>query len=262
MVRDAAIAFRFAWTPRRQGRSVTRRGPLICHEGFHDRKRELVAASPSGGQGGQVWRRLVESTHRLSAWPHMAWMYRINELAMDLSKSPALSRCTLPYWSRQVMVKGRSTGVHRVAALQFLTVILRLIDWSRAVGETVTGRAGVRISRPWSGLLIVKTVEVTAPDRRTALSTCSALTSDPQPRGYVRGGAAAKSMSSTACSSTRKGSGAGRACHHTTAPAPTATPSTKARNATACRRHWAGSCWTNGGREGPNSSVSVGCCAV
>ncbi len=79
---------------------------------------------------------------------------------MDPSKSPALSRCSLPYSSRQVMVKGRSTGVHRAAALQSRTMILRLSDWYRPLGETVAGRAGARTSRP-AGPLMVKTVEVT-----------------------------------------------------------------------------------------------------
>ena len=124
---------------------------------------------------------------------------------MELPKSPALSKCALPYSSRHLMVKGRSPGVHRVAAWQSRTRIVRLTDWNRSVGETVAGRAGVRTSRPWPGVPIPTTVEVTRPDRRRALSTCSGLTSDSGRFGCVRAGSASKSMSSTACSSARLG---------------------------------------------------------
>ncbi len=184
---------------------------------------------------------------------------------MDLSKSPALSRCSLPCSSRQVMVKGRSSGVHRVAALQSRTMTLRSSDRNRAVGLTVTGRAGARTSSPRPALSIVKTVEVTRPDRSTALSTCNQLISDPWPLECVRGPTASRSRSSTACSSARRGKagrGDGRACCHSAAPPPAATPSTKARRTTAGCRHRVGTLWNNGGREGPTCSTSVDCCPV
>ena len=180
---------------------------------------------------------------------------------MDLPKSPALSRCASPYSSRHLMVKGRSPGAHRVAALQSRTMMLRLTDWNRPVGETVTGRAGARTSRLWSRAPISETVEVTPPDRRRAPSTCSGLKSDVCAPGCVQGGTASKSTSSMACSSARTGGGAGRACHHSTAPPPAATPRKKARRAPAGRRHLAGTFSNNDGREGLTCSVSAGCCA-
>ena len=189
---------------------------------------------------------------------------------MDLSRSPAVSTCSLPNSSCQVMVKGRSTGAHRVAALQSRKMISRSTNWYRVVGETVTGRAGTRTSRLWSGLSMLTTVEVMAPESRKALWTCSRLALEFEPLGGVRGGAGSRRMNSTACSSNHRGCWsarspeggvAGGACHQSIAPPPATTPSTKASAAAACCRHWAGSFWSNGDREGPNCSVSGGCCA-
>ena len=47
-------------------------------------------------------------------------------MAVDLSKSPALSRCASPYSSRHLMVNGRSPAVHRAAASQSRTTILEI----------------------------------------------------------------------------------------------------------------------------------------
>ncbi len=166
-------------------------------------------------------------------------------------------------------MKGRSTGVHRVAALQSWTMISRSTNRYRLSGESVTGRAGTRTSRLWSELAIARTVEATPPDNRKALSTCSRLTSDVEPPTCVRDGAASRRMNSTACSSTKKGwwsarsadgESAGRSCHQSTAPTPTAAPITKARKATAWLRHRAGTLGKNAGREGPTRSVSGGGC--
>ncbi len=123
---------------------------------------------------------------------------------MDLSKSPALSPCTLPCSSRQVMVKGRSPGVHRDAASQSRTISSRLTDWYRASRETVMGRAGARTPRLRPGMSILRTVDVVKPDRSRPLSTSSGV-ADTWPLGGVRGGTASKSTSSTSCSSATKG---------------------------------------------------------
>ena len=184
-------------------------------------------------------------------------------MATDLPKSPARSRCASPYSSRQVMVKGRSLGVHWVAASQSRTLILSMTDLNRLVGETVTGRAGTRTSRLRSRAPSTVMVEVSPSDRTSALSTCSGLNPDCRPLGCVRGGMASKSTSSTPCSSARKaGGGAGRSCQDSTAPPPAATPSVNARSTTACRRHAVGIFSNNGGREGPTRRVSVGWCTV
>ena len=180
---------------------------------------------------------------------------------MDLPKSPALSKCASPYSSRHLMVKNRSPGVHRVAALQSRTMSLRSTDWNRPVGETVKGRAGARTSRLRSRAPISKTVEVTPPDRRRAPSTCSGLKADFRAPGCVRGDTASNSTSSTACSSARIGGGAGRACHHSTAPPPAAAPSEKTTKVMAGCRHMAGIFSSNDGRVGPTCSFSAGCWA-
>jgi hypothetical protein len=52
--------------------------------------------------------------------------------------------------------------------------------------------------------------------------------------------------------------GVGSACHHSTVPAPAATPTTKATGAAARCRHLAGTDGNNGGRDGPPCSVSDG----
>ena len=146
----------------------------------------MGAAMPVVRGRVQPWRQLAapsrdDSNHLSRRMLQTALMWRINAVAMALSKSPALSRCSLPYSSRQAMVKGRSFGVHRVAALQSPTMTWRSSNLNRAVGLTVTGRAGARTSSAGPGLSILKTVEVTRPDRSTALSTCSELIADPRP---------------------------------------------------------------------------------
>ena len=126
-------------------------------------------------------------------------------MAMDFSKSPARSRCSLPNSSRQVMVKARSSGVHCIAALQSRTMILRFTSWSRAVGEIVTGTAGARTSRLGSGGWILKTVEVYRPGQEHRAGDMKrAEFQTPAACFAARGGSALKSMSSTACSSARK----------------------------------------------------------
>ena len=189
---------------------------------------------------------------------------------MDRSRSPAVSECSLPNSSCQLMVKGRSTGAHRVAALQSRKMSSRSTNWYRVVGETVTGKAGTRTSRLWSGLSMLKMVEVMAPESRKALWTCSRLASDFEPLGGVRGAAGSRRINSTVCSSNHRGcwsarspegGGAGGDCHQSIAPPPATTPSTKASEAAAYCRHGAGSFWSNDDREGPNCSVSGGCCA-
>lgn len=186
-------------------------------------------------------------------------MERINERARDLSKSPARSVCNLPYSSCHVMTKGRSPGLHRVATLHSWTTILRLTDWSRLFGETVTGRPGAWMPSPCPGVMpIFKTVDDCRPDSRRALSTCSRLSSESRPRACVRGRSAWKSTSSTACSSARIGGGSGKACRARIALPQVTTPSTKPSKTGAGCRHRVGTFAENGG-EGTTCCVSRGC---